>query len=103
RHSHPTRELVDRDLDHSRATIARSPCKGRMMYGSHSTTGTLSPSLYRAGAGEQLVLLHGATGSWRHWRPVLADLVPHFEVIAPTLPGHAGCRELLLDAPPSLP
>src|SRR5437870_215002 len=50
----------------------------------------LSPSVYRAGEGEQLVLLHGFTGSWRHWRPLLGDLVTRFEVIAPTLAGHAG-------------
>ena len=31
----------------------------------------LSPSVYRAGEGEQLVLLLGFTGSWRHWRPLL--------------------------------
>jgi prohead serine protease len=50
----------------------------------------LSRSLYRAGEGEPLLLLHGFTGTWRHWRPVLADLVPRFEVIAPTLAGHDG-------------
>lgn len=50
----------------------------------------LSPSLYRAGQGEPLVLLHGFMGTWQQWRPVLADLVPYFEVIAPTLAGHLG-------------
>jgi pimeloyl-ACP methyl ester carboxylesterase len=50
----------------------------------------ISPSLYRAGHGEPLVLLHGFMGNWRHWRPVIADLVPRFEVIAPTLAGHHG-------------
>jgi pimeloyl-ACP methyl ester carboxylesterase len=50
----------------------------------------ISPSLYRAGEGEPVVLLHGFTGHWRHWRPVLADLVARYEVIAPTLSGHAG-------------
>jgi pimeloyl-ACP methyl ester carboxylesterase len=50
----------------------------------------LSPSLYRAGEGEPVVLLHGFTGHWRHWRPVLADLVARYEVIAPTLAGHRG-------------
>jgi pimeloyl-ACP methyl ester carboxylesterase len=50
----------------------------------------LSPSLYRAGEGEPVVLLHGFTGTWQHWRPVLADLVARFEVIAPTLAGHDG-------------
>jgi pimeloyl-ACP methyl ester carboxylesterase len=37
-----------------------------------------------------VLLLHGFTGHWRHWRPVLADLVPRYEVIAPTLSGHNG-------------
>jgi pimeloyl-ACP methyl ester carboxylesterase len=49
-----------------------------------------SSSLYRAGEGEPVVLLHGFTGHWRHWKPVLADLVARYEVIAPTLSGHNG-------------
>jgi pimeloyl-ACP methyl ester carboxylesterase len=52
--------------------------------------GETSSSLYRAGEGEQVVLLHGFTGHWRHWKPVLADLVARYEVIAPTLSGHNG-------------
>jgi pimeloyl-ACP methyl ester carboxylesterase len=50
----------------------------------------ISSSLYRAGEGDQVVLLHGFTGTWRHWQPVLADLVARYEVIAPTLAGHDG-------------
>src|SRR5947209_12489953 len=50
----------------------------------------ISPALYRAGEGEPVVLLHGFTGMWRHWRPVLGDLVARYEVIAPTLSGHDG-------------
>ncbi|MBV9168004.1 MAG: alpha/beta fold hydrolase [Solirubrobacterales bacterium] len=50
----------------------------------------ISPSLYRAGQGEPLVLLHGFMSTWHQWRPVMADLVPYFEVIAPTLAGHVG-------------
>ncbi len=50
----------------------------------------ISSSLYRAGEGEPVVLLHGFTGHWRHWKPVLADLVARYEVIAPTLSGHTG-------------
>jgi pimeloyl-ACP methyl ester carboxylesterase len=50
----------------------------------------ISSSLYRAGNGEPVVLLHGFTGHWRHWKPVLADLVARYEVIAPTLAGHNG-------------
>jgi pimeloyl-ACP methyl ester carboxylesterase len=55
-----------------------------------STAPEISPRLYRAGSGEPLVLVHGFTANWRCWRPLLADLVPRFEVIAPTLHGHDG-------------
>lgn len=50
----------------------------------------ISPALYRAGEGEPLVLIHGFTGTWHHWRPVIPELVAGFEVIAPTLAGHDG-------------
>ena len=50
----------------------------------------ISPGLYRAGTGEPMVLLHGFTGTWRHWRPLLGDLVARYEVIAPTISGHDG-------------
>jgi pimeloyl-ACP methyl ester carboxylesterase len=50
----------------------------------------VSPALYRAGEGDPLVLLHGFTATWRCWLPVLADLVPRHDVIAPTLHGHDG-------------
>lgn len=50
----------------------------------------ISPALYRAGSGEPVVLLHGFTGTWHHWRPVLGELAARYEVIAPTLAGHAG-------------
>jgi pimeloyl-ACP methyl ester carboxylesterase len=49
-----------------------------------------SPGVYRAGSGEPLVLLHGFTGTWRHWRPLLGGLAARYEVIAPTLAGHDG-------------
>ena len=54
----------------------------------------ISPALYRAGSGEPLLLLHGFTGAWHHWRPLLGDLVARYEVIAPTLAGHDGGRVL---------
>src|ERR1700689_918328 len=50
----------------------------------------ISPALYRAGDGEPVLLLHGFTGHWRHWKPVLEDLTARYEVIAPTLSGHKG-------------
>ncbi|MCW2985083.1 MAG: alpha/beta fold hydrolase [Conexibacter sp.] len=57
----------------------------------------ISPALYRAGEGEPLVLIHGFTATWRCWLPILGELVPRFEVIAPTLHGHDGGSPL----PPS--
>jgi pimeloyl-ACP methyl ester carboxylesterase len=62
----------------------------------------ISKALYRAGEGEPLVLLHGFTGTWHHWRPVLGDLVPKFEVIAPTLAGHDGGPPFPKDGPLTL-
>jgi pimeloyl-ACP methyl ester carboxylesterase len=59
----------------------------------------ISPALYRAGEGEPLVLVHGFTATWRCWLPVLAELVPRFEVIAPTLHGHDGGPSLPADKP----
>src|SRR3954454_9204836 len=50
----------------------------------------MSPARYRAGEGEPLVLVHGFTATWRCWLPVIAELVPRFDVIAPTLHGHDG-------------
>jgi pimeloyl-ACP methyl ester carboxylesterase len=59
----------------------------------------ISPALYRAGSGEQLVLLHGFTGTWHHWRAVLSELVARYEVIAPTLAGHDGGPPFDLSGP----
>jgi pimeloyl-ACP methyl ester carboxylesterase len=50
----------------------------------------VSDALYRAGSGESVVLLHGFTGTWHHWRPLLEPLAARYEVIAPTLAGHDG-------------
>jgi pimeloyl-ACP methyl ester carboxylesterase len=50
----------------------------------------ISAARYRAGDGPTLVLVHGFTATWRCWLPVLAELVPHFDVLAPTLHGHDG-------------
>ena len=44
----------------------------------------------RAGAGEPLLLLHGYTATWHCWRPVVAPLAEHFDVLAPTIGGHTG-------------
>ena len=50
--------------------------------------------LYRGGSGEPLVVLHGGGATWRLWKPAIEFLEPHFEVLAPTLPGHWGGPEL---------
>jgi pimeloyl-ACP methyl ester carboxylesterase len=45
---------------------------------------------HRGGSGPPLVCLHGFTDTWRTWELVLAALERGHEVLAPTLPGHAG-------------
>jgi pimeloyl-ACP methyl ester carboxylesterase len=45
---------------------------------------------FRGGSGEPLVLIHGFTSFWETWEPMLATLTPQFDVLAPTLLGHAG-------------
>ena len=45
---------------------------------------------HRGGSGPPLVCLHGFTDTWRTWDLVLPALERHHEVLAPTLPGHAG-------------
>lgn len=45
---------------------------------------------YVGGSGTPLVLLHGLTGTWHIWKPLLPLLEKHHRVIALTLPGHAG-------------
>jgi pimeloyl-ACP methyl ester carboxylesterase len=66
-----------------RSTDAGHPCR-------FCVVSEFSSALYRAGSGEPLVLLHGFTGTWHHWRAVLGDLVARYEVFAPTLAGHDG-------------
>jgi pimeloyl-ACP methyl ester carboxylesterase len=48
-----------------------------------------SPS-HRGGAGSPMVCLHGFTDTWRTWELVLPSLEARHDVLAPTLPGHAG-------------
>src|SRR4051794_13409514 len=69
-----------------------------------SVTGFI-PS-HRGGAGEPLVLVHGFMETWRSWELVLPALERRHDVLALTLPGHAGgppvdgriSHELLPDA-----
>ena len=49
---------------------------------------------HRGGAGEPLVLVHGFTDTWRTWELVLPALEARHDVLAVTLPGHAGGPEL---------
>lgn len=46
--------------------------------------------LHRGGSGEPLLLIHGFTDTWRTWELVLPALERTHDVLAPTLPGHAG-------------
>ncbi|HEX6116320.1 MAG TPA: alpha/beta fold hydrolase [Solirubrobacterales bacterium] len=50
---------------------------------------TFTPS-HRGGSGTPMVCLHGFTDTWRTWELVLPALEREHDVLAPTLPGHAG-------------
>jgi pimeloyl-ACP methyl ester carboxylesterase len=45
---------------------------------------------HRGGSGPPLVCLHGFIDTWRVWELVLPALERRHDVLAPTLPGHAG-------------
>ncbi len=45
---------------------------------------------HRGGSGTPMVLVHGFSDTWRTWEPVLDALQAEHDVLAPTLPGHAG-------------
>ena len=49
---------------------------------------------HRGGAGPPLVCLHGFMDTWRTWELVLPALERHHDVLALTLPGHAGGPEI---------
>lgn len=46
--------------------------------------------VHRGGSGSPLLCLHGFTDTWRTWELVLPALEREHDVLAPTLPGHAG-------------
>jgi len=50
---------------------------------------TFTPA-HRGGTGTPLVCLHGFMDTWRVWELVLPMLERRHDVLAPTLPGHAG-------------
>src|SRR3954468_5056067 len=56
-----------------------------------SATGlrNFTPS-HRGGSGAPMVCLHGFMDTWRTWELVLPALERRHDVLAPTLPGHAG-------------
>jgi pimeloyl-ACP methyl ester carboxylesterase len=57
------------------AEVLRTPCgDGHMVW-------------RRWGRGSPLVLLHGGTGSWRHWAGNIAALAEHYQVYAADAPG----------------
>ncbi len=67
------------------AAVAHRRCSGsvlRMFSG-------FTPS-HRGGTGSRLVCLHGFMDTWRAWELVLPMLEGQHDVLAPTLPGHAG-------------
>ena len=51
-------------------------------------------SSHRGGSGSPLVCFHGFTDTWRTWELVLPALERRHDVLAPTLPGHAGGASL---------
>ena len=61
----------------------------RVLDAEPALTGGFTPA-HRGGSGPPLVCLHGFTGSWRIWDLVLPRLERHYDVLAPTLAGHAG-------------
>ena len=52
--------------------------------------GSVFTPFHRGGSGSPLVLIHGFTDTWRSWELVLPALERRHDVLAPTLPGHAG-------------
>jgi pimeloyl-ACP methyl ester carboxylesterase len=50
---------------------------------------TFTPA-HRGGSGAPLLCVHGFTDTWRTWELVLPALERRHDVLAPTLPGHAG-------------
>ncbi len=49
---------------------------------------------HRGGDGPPLLLIHGFTGTWRAWGPVIGLLEDQFDVLAPTVGGHTGGPDL---------
>jgi pimeloyl-ACP methyl ester carboxylesterase len=58
---------------------------------------------HRGGSGEPLLLIHGFSGTWRNWIPVLPALERRHDVLAVGLAGHWGCAALPEDAEVGVP
>lgn len=72
------------------AEILRTPCgDGSMVW-------------RRWGTGSPLVLLHGGTGSWRHWAGNIATLSRHYSVYAADAPG-LGDSDMMHETPEITP
>src|SRR5207302_4765860 len=82
---HPRLDL-GRGRDHARRPACTQPVAGRDV----SSLNLVFTPFHRGGSGPPMVCLHGFTDSWRTWELVLPALERHHEVLAPTLPGHAG-------------
>jgi pimeloyl-ACP methyl ester carboxylesterase len=54
-----------------------------------AVSSSFTPS-HRGGSGTPLVCVHGFMDTWRTWELVLPALERRHDVLAPTLPGHAG-------------
>ena len=58
--------------------------------------------VHEGGEGSPLLLLHGLSGTWHIWKPVLAVLESRHRVIAMTLPGHDGGMPLAAGVEPTV-
>lgn len=45
------------------------------------------------GAGPPLTLIHGGSGSWLHWVPVIDDLARDYRLLIPDMPGYGAARD----------
>ena len=72
------------------AEVLRTPCgDGSMVW-------------RRWGQGTPLVLLHGGTGSWRHWAGNIVALAQHYQVYAADAPG-LGDSDMMHEEPEITP
>lgn len=45
------------------------------------------------GAGPPLILIHGGSGSWLHWVPIIDDLARDYRLMIPDMPGYGAARD----------